>query len=78
VNTELCHYTYSAITKLSKHIPEDIELVTFDPPGILDVSYVRQNENEMCRLTADLLIEQIEGRFEPQRIVVPVTLINTK
>lgn len=75
VNTELCHYAYSAIKELNKSIPDEIELISFDDPGLEQVSYIQQNEEEMSRLTVNLLVEQIEGKYDPQRIVVPVTFV---
>ncbi|TLS51836.1 substrate-binding domain-containing protein [Paenibacillus antri] len=77
VNTELCRYVYGAATTVGKPIPEGMELITFDPPGIPDVSYIRQNEEEMCRITMELLLEQIRGKLEPQRVVVPVKLVQS-
>lgn len=75
VNTELCKYTYRAAQRLKKRVPEELELITFDPPGLPRVSYIRQNEEEMCRLTMELLQEQIQGKYEAQRMIVPVALI---
>lgn len=74
-NTELCSYTYLAAKQLNKPVPESLELITFDPPNLPGVSYIRQNEAEMCRITLELLHEQISGKYDPQRIIVPVTLV---
>ena len=75
VNTELCRYTYTAAAALGKRVPQDLELVTFDPPGMFDVPYVQQHEEEMCKTTVSLLLEQMEGKYEPRRIVVPVRVV---
>ncbi|SEK52553.1 DNA-binding transcriptional regulator, LacI/PurR family [Paenibacillus sp. cl141a] len=75
-NTELCRSAYKAAVAARKRVPEDLELITFDPPDLPHVPFIRQNEEEMCRLTVDLLIEQIEGAFEARRIMVPVMLVN--
>lgn len=72
VNTELCRYAGKAVTSLGKR---DLELVTFDPPDMPNVSYIRQNEDEMCRLTIEMLVEQMNGKHEARRVVVPVTFI---
>lgn len=74
-NTELCDYTYHAAQRLNKRVPEELELMTFDPPDLQHVSYIRQNEDEMCKITLELLQEQIEGKYEASRIIVPVTLV---
>ncbi|AYB44054.1 GntR family transcriptional regulator [Paenibacillus lautus] len=75
-NTELCRSAYKAAVASRKRVPEDLELITFDPPDLPHVPFIRQNEEEMCRLTVELLIEQIEGAFEARRIMVPVMLVN--
>lgn len=74
-NTELCHYTYQAAHRLGKRIPSELEIVTFDPPDLPGVSYIRQDEEEMCRITMELLLEQIQGKYEALRMIVPVTLV---
>ncbi|MEK3735074.1 MULTISPECIES: GntR family transcriptional regulator [Paenibacillus] len=76
VNTELCRNTYKAALSASLRVPEDLELVTFDPPELPHIPYIRQNEEEMCRLTVELLIEQIKGGYDARRIVVPVRLVH--
>jgi DNA-binding LacI/PurR family transcriptional regulator len=74
-NTELCRNVYRAAVASRRRVPDDLELITFDPPDLPNVPYIRQNEEEMCRLTIELLTEQIEGAFEARRIVVPVQLV---
>lgn len=75
VNTELCRYVFRIAARMGLNVPKDLELVTFDPPDLPKVSYIRQNEEEMCRLTVDLLLEQINGKYEAQRLIVPVSLV---
>ncbi|WP_169086370.1 GntR family transcriptional regulator [Paenibacillus sp. PL91] len=72
VNVELTNYTYYAAKRLKKSVPDDMELVCFDQPDFQDVSYLQQNEDEICRVTVELLHAQLQGEYEPQRIVVPV------
>ncbi|OBZ12897.1 MULTISPECIES: GntR family transcriptional regulator [Bacillales] len=72
VNVELTNYTYYAAKRLRKSVPDDMELVCFDQPDFQDVSYLQQNEDEICRVTVELLHAQLQGEYEPQRIVVPV------
>ncbi|MCT1402101.1 GntR family transcriptional regulator [Paenibacillus sp. p3-SID867] len=74
-NTELCRNAYKAAVASRRKVPDELELITFDPPDLPNVPYIRQNEEEMCRLTVELLTEQIEGAFEARRIVVPVMLV---
>jgi len=74
-NTELCRNVYKAAVASRRRVPDALELITFDPPDLPNVPYIRQNEEEMCRLTIELLTEQIEGAFEARRIVVPVHLV---
>lgn len=74
-NTELCHYTYQAAQRLGKQVPCELEIMTFDPPDLPGVSYIRQNEDEMCRITIELLMQQIQGNYEAQRMIIPVTYV---
>jgi len=71
VNTELCRYVYKAVQSMGRNL----ELVTFDPPDLPRVSYIRQNEDEMCRLTVEMLAEQMNGKHEARRVVVPVSFV---
>ena len=75
VNTMLAKFTYKAAKQLGRAVPDHIKLVTFDSPELEHVPWVQQNEQEMCRQTLQLLLEQMEGTYEPRRFVVPVTLI---
>ncbi|WP_373232632.1 GntR family transcriptional regulator [Cohnella sp.] len=72
VNVELTNYTYYAAKRLKKMVPDNMELVCFDKPDFQDVSYLQQDEDEICRVTVELLHAQLQGEYEPQRIVVPV------
>ena len=74
-NTELCRYVWKAAQAAGKNIPEDMELVTFDLPDLPDVSYIHQNVGEMCRLTMELLLEQMNGEQDYRQLIVPVTYI---
>lgn len=74
MNAELAQYTYLAINSIFKETNRSIEILTFDPPGISGISYVHQNINECSKQTVQLLLEQIEGKYKPKRIFVPVKL----
>lgn len=75
VNTVLAQLTYKALNRLGRTIPDHTKLVTFDFPDLEHVSWIQQNEQEMCRQTLHLLLEQMQGVYEPRREVVPVNLI---
>lgn len=75
MNVELARYTYLAITSIKKETLRDIELLSFDPPGLAGVSFIKQDIDECSKKTVDLLVEQIEGIYNPQRIFVPVQVI---
>lgn len=74
MNAELASYTHLAITSLKNETGRDIELITFDPPGISGISFIEQNIEECSKKTVELLLEQIDGTYNPRRIFVPVKL----
>ncbi|WP_257000259.1 GntR family transcriptional regulator [Neobacillus jeddahensis] len=74
MNAELALYTHWAIHSLKVETGRDVELLTFDPPGITGVTFIKQDIAECSKKTVDLLLEQIEGTYNPKRIFVPVTL----
>lgn len=76
VNAELTHYAHRAIQLLGQSSGRSLELVSFDQSELPDVSYVKQNVEEMCKVTVDMLLEQIQGTYKPRRIAVPVTLFH--
>ena len=73
VNAELARNAWEAMETLD---PADRpELISFDDPDLPGVAYIRQREEEMCRHTVALLREQLEGTYNPRRIVVPVQYV---
>lgn len=74
VNAELAHYTYVAIQALYKETQRNIELLSFDPLNNSGIPYVKQDIEECSKQTVALLIEQINGTYQPKKVVVPVTL----
>lgn len=76
VNAELTHYTYRALQLLEQSCGRCLELVSFDQSDLPDVSYVKQNVKEMCKVTVDMLLEQVQGTYNPRRVAVPVTLFH--
>lgn len=75
MNVEMALYTNIAICSIKKETSRDIELLTFDSPALSGVSYIKQDIDQCSKLTAELLLEQIEGKYNPKRIYVPVKLI---
>lgn len=75
MNAELTQYSIKALTKLGKSIPNQFTLIGFDDPDCLEIPYVKQDEEEMSKFAVVSLLEQIEGTFNPRRVVVPVNLI---
>jgi GntR family transcriptional regulator of arabinose operon len=74
MNAELALYSHLAISSLKNETGREIELLTFDPPGITGVSFIKQDIAECSKKTVDLLLEQIDGVYNPKRIFVPVAL----
>ncbi len=72
VNSELARYAYTALRSLRKRVPADVELVAFDAYELDGVSVLSQREDEMSRMTVELLTEQLQGIFQPRRLMVPV------
>lgn len=59
---------------LSQSSGRSLELISFDQSELPGVSYVKQNVEEMCKVTVEMLLEQIQGTYNPRRVAVPVTL----
>ncbi|WP_230200166.1 GntR family transcriptional regulator [Bacillus niameyensis] len=76
MNAELTRYTYMAVEKIKKEYARDIEIISFDHSGIEGIAYIQQNIEECSKQTIDLLLEQLEGNYEPRRVFVPVKFIN--
>jgi len=75
-NAEITGHTRRAINAMNPQAGRSLELVSFDQSEWADVSYVKQNVEEMCRITIGLLVEQIQGIYNPRRVAVPVTLFH--
>ncbi|MBW8351849.1 GntR family transcriptional regulator [Bacillus sp. IITD106] len=76
MNAELARYTKMAVDTIKKEYSREIEIISFDDSGIEGVSFIQQNIEECSRQTIELLQEQLEGKYDPRRIFVPVELIN--
>lgn len=70
---EIAKLTAAALRKLNRL--SDVQLFSFDYPGIPDIPYVLQNEKEIARAAVSLLFEQIELNYSPRQVVVPVELV---
>ncbi|MCR2803837.1 GntR family transcriptional regulator [Paenibacillus soyae] len=74
VNAELARYAHQLLRKRELAEPA-AEIVAFDESELEHVSYIEQQIDEMGRLTVELLAEQLQGRYEPRREVVPVQIV---
>ncbi|WP_020614880.1 GntR family transcriptional regulator [Paenibacillus daejeonensis] len=78
-NAELARYARQALDRLhredltNQRFPRPV-LAAFDDPDLPGVPYVRQQEDEIGRLAIELLGEQLQERYEPRRVIVPVHL----
>lgn len=70
---EIAQLTSRALNRIGK--PSEVELFSFDDPGIPNVSYVQQDERQMARAAVSLLLDQIKHSYAPQSVVVPVKLV---
>ncbi|MCA0755971.1 GntR family transcriptional regulator [Paenibacillus sp. N4] len=77
VNAEIARYAYEALREMRGQSARETmpELVTFDDSGLEGLTYISQQVDEIGRLTVGLLSEQLSGRFEPRREIVPVQVI---
>jgi len=78
-NAELARYAWQAMDRLQREgeLGESDGLpllAAFDDPDLPGVPYVRQREDEIGRHAIELLSEQLQGVYEPRRVVVPVHL----
>ena len=78
-NAELARYARQAMEfvkredKTGQSLHPQV-LAAFDDPDLPGVPYVRQQEDEIGRLAIELLGEQLQERYEPRRVIVPVQL----
>ena len=70
---EIAQLTSRALARIGRQ-PE-VELFSFDDPGLPNVSYVQQDEQEVARTAVSLLCDQINHSYAPQNVVVPVKLV---
>lgn len=68
-----------AINELGKKVPDDISILCFDGPvnymGDYFFTHIRQHEEEMGQIAVQLLLKQIEGQGEPEKIFLETDLI---
>ncbi|MFB4323172.1 GntR family transcriptional regulator [Paenibacillus sp. CR_12] len=75
VNAELARYAHYAMREIWPATESKPQLAAFDDPDIEGVPYIRQQPDEVSRRAVDLLSEQLAGKHEPRREVVPVQWI---
>lgn len=76
VNAEMAHYVYAFLK--NEGLIERVDLVTFDDPGLPNIPYIAQNEQNISIKTIDILNLQINGDYSVENHVEPVTLIHPK
>ncbi|RKP48937.1 GntR family transcriptional regulator [Cohnella endophytica] len=74
VNAILAGKVYTALKRLGRQIPQDVEMFTFDQPNLPDIPYVSQDEETICKTAVEQLVQQIEGNDQLSQAVIPVTL----
>lgn len=75
-NAELTHMTLRALKHMNLPNEQRPELISFDQSDLAEVNYIKQNVEEMCKVTVELLLEQIHGTYLPRRIAIPVILFH--
>jgi GntR family transcriptional regulator of arabinose operon len=78
MNAQLAQYTHRAILEIQKESSRQIELITFDAPGIKGISFVQQDIKQCSKDTVKLIIQQIAGEYDPLRIFIPVKLVTVE
>lgn len=78
INAEIAQCAYYVLQKMGKCIPTNFELISFDQPYLNGVSYIAQDEEDICKKAIDLLICQINGDYNTSHIEVPAKFINLK
>lgn len=75
MNAELAQYAHRAILEVQKESLRQIELVTFDFPGIEGITFVQQDIQQCSKDAVKLLMQQMAGEYEPKRIFIPVNVV---
>ncbi len=75
MNAELAKYTYTAVREIGKQVPQDIEIVSFDPTRNTAISYIQQNVKEISKTAVRLLVKQLNDEYEPERLFIPVEFV---
>ncbi|QNK57270.1 substrate-binding domain-containing protein [Paenibacillus sp. PAMC21692] len=73
-------YTATAAERLGLRIPEDISVISFDNPGILDLhkpffTHIEQDFEQIGQTAVELLIHAIENASQTQQLHIPVRLL---
>ncbi len=69
---EMANLTHRAI-RHSDHLNQEIGMVSFDDPEIPNIPHLLQDEHQMAKFAVQLLIQQFEGDYQPQKIEIPVS-----
>ncbi|MEM5596494.1 hypothetical protein AAHB53_09370 [Niallia circulans] len=71
----MAQYAHRAILEVQKESLRQIELVTFDFPGIEGITFVQQDIQQCSKDAVKLLMQQMAGEYEPKRIFIPVNVV---
>jgi len=75
MNAELSQYAHRAILEVQKESLRQIELVTFDSPKLVGITFVQQDIKQSSKDTVNLLMQQIVGEYNPNRMFIPVNVV---
>lgn len=73
LTAEMATLAYQAL----QHSPgakPDVRIISFDDPGIPGIPFIMQNEKRLAESAVELLISQLSGEYNPQKIEIPVNL----
>jgi len=71
LTAEMTRLTHHALQQ-EQGLNSQIELVSFDDPEIPGISHILQDEEQMAHSAVQLLLDQLEGYYVPQRVEIPV------
>jgi GntR family transcriptional regulator of arabinose operon len=74
VDYHMTKLTCEAMERLGRKIGQDMEVVSFDPPGYPDICYLSQDTKAIAQNAFRILLNQIEDKSKVDSLVVPVQL----
>lgn len=74
LTAEMARLTSRSLKKLGLNC-QALKLISFDDPELPKFPYIAQDEKKMAEAAVSLVIEQMESRYDPQQVVIPVQLV---